>query len=260
MNLAERLLLQFSREPEAKDYTSGDQQALGDPLYALKAVFPEILKDLPGKDLLDFGCAGGRLTVPLAQLGANRVWGLDIIEKFLQDGRVRAEQNGVSDRVKFFTHLDESHNGTFDYVLSHNSMEHFSDPAAILNEMKRFLKPDGRILITFAPPWYAPYGSHMHNFTRLPWVNLMFSEKTVMAVRARFRDDGATRYEDVPGGLNRMTVGKFERLINQAGLKIEMKLLECVKGMNFLSSLPLLRELFTNRVSASLSRLNHSES
>lgn len=230
-----------------------------DPLLAVKEVFPDLIKNLPGKSLLDFGCGGGRLTVPLAQLGAERVWGVDIIERFLADGRRRAEEAGVSDRVRFFTELDESHNATFDYVLSHNSMEHFGNPAAILAEMKRFVKPNGRILITFAPPWYAPYGSHMHNFTRLPWVNILFSEKTVMSVRSRFRDDGAMRYEDVPGGLNRMSVAKFERLLDEAGLNTEMKLLECVRGMNFLSSLPLLRELFTNRISASLSKQNHSQ-
>ena len=79
--------------------------------------------------------------------------------------------------------------GGFDIVLSHNSMEHFGDPARILDVMKSALKPDGRLYITFGPPWYAPYGSHMHFFTRVPWVNLLFSERTVMAVRARYRND-----------------------------------------------------------------------
>ncbi|CAN5864331.1 hypothetical protein BH24ACI4_BH24ACI4_08100 [soil metagenome] len=59
----------------------------------------------------------------------------------------------------------------------------------------------------------------MVHFTKLPWVNVLFSERTVMQVRARFRDDGATRYEEVVMGLNRMTIARFERLIRASGMK-----------------------------------------
>lgn len=39
------------------------------------------------------------------------------------------------------------------------------------------------LLITFGCPWLSPYGSHMHFFTKMPWINVFFSETTVMRVR-----------------------------------------------------------------------------
>jgi ubiquinone/menaquinone biosynthesis C-methylase UbiE len=131
-------------------------------------------------------------------------------------------------------------------------MEHYPEPAATLEEMRRLLKPGGRLLITFGPPWFAPYGSHMHFFCKVPWLNLLFTERTVMAVRARFRQDGAKRYEDCESGLNKMSVAKFERIIAEAGLKVEDRRYDCIKGLNFLGRLPLLRELFINHVTATL--------
>jgi hypothetical protein len=118
--------------------------------------------------------------------------------------------------------------------------------------MKRLLAPGGVVMITFCPPWFAPYGSHMHFFTKVPWVNLLFSERTVMSVRSRFRADGAKRYEDVEMGLNRMTIRKFERIIAASGMTVAWRQYVCVKKLNALSRVPLVRELFINVASCVL--------
>ena len=107
-------------------------------------------------------------------------------------------------------------------------------------------------MITFSPPWYAPYGSHMHFFTKVPWVNLLFSEATVMAVRACYRADGARRYESVEGGLNKMSVGKFERIVSSAGLQFVYRSDDGVRGMDAVTHIPFVRELLTNRVTCTL--------
>jgi len=121
-----------------------------------------------------------------------------------------------------------------------------------MQDMRLALHPAGRLLITFGPPWYAPYGSHMQYFTKVPWVNLLFNEKTVMSVRANFRRDGAKKYEEVDAGLAKMSVGRFERMVSQCGMKVHYKKYECVKGLNFLGRLPGLRELFINHVNCAL--------
>ena len=73
-----------------------------------------------------------------------------------------------------------------------------------------------------------------------------------MKVRSLYRNDGAKRYEDVESGLNKMSVSKFERLIKTSSLEVVYKRYECVKKMNFLSKIPILRELFINHVSVIL--------
>ncbi len=63
-----------------------------------------------------------------------------------------------------------------------------------------------------------------------------------------------TRYEEVEGGLNKMSVAKFERLIRECGLRVDYKRYDCVKGINFMGKIPLLRELFVNNISGILAK------
>lgn len=133
--------------------------------------------------------------------------------------------------------------GTFDVAVSCSSFEHFSDPEHILRQMIDSVKPGGIIIVSFAEPWYSPHGSHMNFFTKVPWVNLLFSEKAVMQVRSRFRNDGAVRYEDVEGGLNRMSLAKFEKIIRNSGMKIEFLDYYAVKRIPLVKKVPVIREL-----------------
>lgn len=248
MKLAERLLTLLSHEPEG----AGDGVDSRDPLALLNRVFPGFEREIKGKDVLDFGCGAGLQSAAMAGCGARFVLGLDTNPKTLHRARELGAGLGLDRRVVFASALGADHAARFDFVISQNSMEHFPDPAAILDTMKSALRPGGRILITFGPPWLAPYGSHMSFFTRLPWVNVFFPETAVIGVRSRFIKDGATRYEEVEGGLNKMTVRKFERIISRCGLEASYRRYECVKGLDFLARLPLARELFINHVSCVL--------
>jgi len=213
----------------------------------LDGLWPGLAEAMHGKRVLDFGCGQGAHAVALGRMGA-RVVGLDIQSKVLAQAR-----NLAGDMpVRFTDRLEPDER--FDCVLSVNSMEHFSDPYAVLAQMKSLLSADGRILITFCPTWCAPYGAHMHYFTRVPWVHLIFPERSVMDVRSRYKSDGARRYEDVEGGLNRMTVARFQRLIRKAGLRVVAWKVDYVKGQAWAAYLPIVRELLANRVTATLRR------
>ncbi len=255
MSLSEKILLRLSRAPQAADYQAVEMWHDGNALAHLLSVFPDALAMIQGKRVLDFGSGEGWQVVELAKAGARHVLGIDISETGLAAGRELARAAGMAEKTEFCTSLQPQHLGSYDIVLSQNSMEHFADPDLILRQMASALRPDGVILITFSPPWYAPYGSHMHFFTKVPWVNILFSERTVMNVRSRFRQDGAARYEDVEGGLNRMSLAKFERTLAASGLRIVRKQYRCVKGLDALGAVPLLRELFVNQVNCVLTRV-----
>ncbi len=255
VHLSERLLLLLSRRPGTNDFLTGHEEwNLDNALSLLCAVFPGFLTCIIGKEILDFGCGTGWQSVALAKGGAAFVLGLENNTRTLEKAHRLVQEFGFSPTVKFAQVLDNRLQGRFDLVVSQNSMEHFVEPTQALEQMKSVLKPDGKIFITFGPPWYAPYGSHMHFFTKIPWVNLLFAEETVMKVRAHFRGDGAMRYEDVESGLNKMTVTKFEHTVSGAGLQMEYRRYDCVKRLNFLHKLPFLRELLVNQVSCVLTR------
>lgn len=214
-----------------------------DPLRVLRREYPDLVKLVTGRRVLDFGCGWGYQTAALHKLGAEVV-GLDTNAESI--AKARELHPGVE--------FAKERTGKFDIVVSQNAMEHFDDPAGVLDAMKASLAPGGKILITFGPPWYAPAGSHMGYFCPIPWANLLFPEKALLAERAKYIKDGATRYEEVTSGLNKMSVAKFERLIKGSGLKLERKHYRTVKGVPLLGSIPILRELFINHVTVILTR------
>ncbi len=249
MSLAERVLLAFSRDPAASEYEGGTSRATPDNAleFLLKTV-PGFLGYIKGKDVLDFGCGYGLQAVAMARNGARTVTGLDLPRPALLERWQTVKQLGC-ENVKLAT---EPPSQKFEIVVSCSSFEHFSDPAAIVCEMRRHVRPGGLVIISFAEPWLSPRGSHCDHFTRLPWVNCLFPEKAVLEVRARYKQDGARRYEDVEGGLNRMTIHKFERLMRNSGMKIRSLHLFPVRGLPLVSRVPVLREFLTAAASCVL--------
>jgi SAM-dependent methyltransferase len=167
-----------------------------------------------GKTVIDLGCGDGTEAVEMAQRGAKQVIGLDIREEVLQKGRQRALAAGVQDRCLFASSIAEC----ADVIVSIDSFEHFADPAEVLRVMNSLLWPDGEIFISFGPTWYHPLGGHL--FSVFPWSHLIFSEKALMRWRSTFMADGARRFSEVSGGLNQMTIKKFERLVEASDLRL----------------------------------------
>lgn len=248
----ERILLGLSRAPGTPDYPGGTLKTnMNNSLDYLMKTIPDFLEIIRGKSVLDFGCGWGWQAVAMVRQGARFVVGIDIVRENLEKSRALAKSYQLGDhQIEFVDRLRE--NSSFDVVLSCSSFEHFSEPEAILQQMRSAALLSGIVIISFAEPWYSARGSHMSLFTRLPWVNVLFSEKTVMKVRQNFRDDGATRYEDVQGGLNRMTLAKFEKIIHHSGMKVEWLRYYATKNLPVVTKLPVLREFLTSAVACIL--------
>lgn len=167
------------------------------------------------RTVLDFGCGTGQEVIEMAGRGARRVIGLDIRPRILAEAARAAASAGVADRCVFTTHVDEP----VDVVISIDAFEHIEDPAGALDAMRRLLPVDGRAFIVFGPPWFHPLGGHL--FSVFPWAHLLFSERALIRWRADFKTDGATRFGEVEGGLNQMTVARFERLLAASRFGVE---------------------------------------
>jgi SAM-dependent methyltransferase len=256
MILSEKILLAFCKKnlPETRQAAS-KKVNIEDALALLKRIYPHFIEGIKNKSVCDFGCGEGHQSLSLAYHGAKEVVGIDLNPKHFPTAYAMCKEfegGQYASRVRFSQGITDQDKGAFDVVISQNSMEHFPDPVKTLHEMKSLLKPSGKLLVTFGPPWFAPYGAHMQFFTSLPWVHLIFSERTIMNVRKRYRSDGANRFEDVESGLNKMSVAKFKRIIRESGMQIDFVSYECVKGMNLLGKIPFFSELFINHLSAVL--------
>ena len=122
---------------------------------------------------------------------------------------------GVADRVAFGTECRQP----VDAIISLDAFEHFEDPASILKTMDAMLKPGGRLYASFGPTWFHPYGGHL--FSVFPHAHLIFTERSLIRWRSDFKSDGATRFHEVAGGLNKMTISRFERLVERSPLQCE---------------------------------------
>jgi SAM-dependent methyltransferase len=173
----------------------------------------EVFTRIAGKVVIDFGCGEGTEAVEMARRGARRVIGIDIREDVLQAARHRAVSTGVQNSCLFVLSTHE----LADIVVSVDAFEHFADPGEILRVMNSLLQPAGEVLVSFGPAWYHPLGGHL--FSVFPWAHLIFGEKALIRWRSTFKTDGATRFSEVAGGLNQLTIEKFEKLIADSPLK-----------------------------------------
>ena len=172
---------------------------------------PEVWDRVRGKTVLDFGCGGGTEAAEMAEHGARHVYGVDIDEPSLERARAQAIRRGVADRTTFAQQATEP----VDVIVSLDAFEHFQEPEVILRIMAGLLRPGGEVLVSFGPIWYHPLGGHFYSV--FPWAHLIFSEPALVRWRSLHKTDGLQSIAAT--GLNRMTIRRFCRVVEQSPLK-----------------------------------------
>lgn len=247
MRAAERLLLGLNRlfrppvhpfnlqNDGTKSYAMWQYEKGRDTVQFFLARYTEeeMFRD---KDVCDVGCGAGGKSLYYAARGARHVTGLEVLEKYGPQAEALAAQLGLKDRFTFLCR-DAADSGlppeSFDTVIMNDAMEHVADPAAVLAECARILRPGGRLFVNF-PPYYHPYGAHLSDRIAVPWVQLLFSDRTLIAVYERLCQplpDGAERIRfriarDKDGNeyfsyINKMTLRRFRALRRDAPLQTE---------------------------------------
>ncbi len=176
---------------------------------------PGFFAEIAGKMVIDFGCGEGDDSIEMVRRGAGRVIGIDIRNDVLNVARQKADEERIGPQCSFGTSTNE----LADVIVSVDAFEHFSDPAEVLRVMDRLLKPSGEVLISFGPTWYHPLGGHL--FSVFPWAHLLFAEEALIEWRSTFKTDGATRFGEVAGGLNQMTIARFEALVADSPFRMD---------------------------------------
>jgi SAM-dependent methyltransferase len=117
----------------------------------------QMLPDLEDPSILDVGCGQGGPTLELARLSGGHVTGLDIDLSVLQELARRADEEGLSDRIRVvqgsmfdMEFMDES----FDVIWSEGSM-HVLGFERALDEWRRFIRPGG-FLVVHEMAWLRP--------------------------------------------------------------------------------------------------------
>jgi SAM-dependent methyltransferase len=211
--------------------------------------------DIRGKTVLDVGCGFGSTSIYMAQNGARTVVGMDIDERRIAFARskLKSEHQDVSDVVEFRL-AHEPTPEQFDIVVSKDSFQNYSDPETLVFTLKQYLSPEGVLAIGFGPLWKSPYGGSIDFMTPVPWAHLLFPESVIMRERRRFRpDEDARSFGEIRGGLNKMTLRRYVRIIEEAGLQFEylrtnVSRRKAVALLSLLRRIPFCEEYFTVNV------------
>lgn len=213
---------------------------------------------IEGKSVLDVGCGYGGGCLWLAEHGARPVVGVDIDERRVRfaSATLATQRPREAARTSFAlsSDLNAMRDGCFDVILSKDSFEHYADPARTVQRMRDLLGPGGLLCIGFGPLWKSPYGGHIGYMTRFPWAHLLFPESVILRERKRFRPgESPSRWEDIVGGLNRMTLARFNAIMRESRLEcVSLRTNASEHGWTGLarsmSKLPGLREYLTFNV------------
>jgi cyclopropane-fatty-acyl-phospholipid synthase len=103
----------------------------------------------PGQRVLDIGCGWGGMALYLNKVAGVEVLGITLSEEQLKVARRRAEQAGVSDRVKFELIDYRLLDGQFDRIVSVGMFEHVGRAHydEFFAKCRELLKPDGVMLL-----------------------------------------------------------------------------------------------------------------
>jgi malonyl-CoA O-methyltransferase len=149
---------------EGYDLWAGIYDSEDNPLIVIEQQQIEtVLGPVAGLRILDVGCGTGRHSLRLAQAGAE-VTGVDFSAGMLDQAR----RKPGADHVRFVHHDILSlpfDDGEFDRVLCALALEHVRDLRAAFGEMRRVVRPAGRIIVSEMHPamWLRGVSAHFHD-------------------------------------------------------------------------------------------------
>lgn len=103
---------------------------------------------LEGLNILDVGCGGGLLSVPISRLGA-QMTSIDASEANIKTAKTHAKNKDINNIDYFHTTAENlsSANAKFDAILNMEVIEHVEDVESFMSACSKMLKPNGLIFV-----------------------------------------------------------------------------------------------------------------
>lgn len=131
----------------------------------------------PGMKILEIGCGDGGNLLPFSRRGC-KVTGVDMSPSRIEVAQKRfaeeqAEGEFIASDIFKITELQHQ----FNLIICHDVLEHIGDKLLFMQNIRRYLAPDGILFMSF-PAWQMPFGGHQqicHNrlLSHLPFFHLL---------------------------------------------------------------------------------------
>ena len=183
--------------------------------------------------ILEIGSGTGSLCVEMASKGAKKVVGLDIDHELIDFANCYVKEffPNLANIIQFecldLKNYDDP--AFFDIIVSKDSFEHIIDLELMLDEMKKRLKPGGKIYSGFGPLYTSPYGDHDRRrnilkpwgifgkiLSLIPWAHL-FLNSTLIKMNNRYRQRKINSIKDLQ--LNTLAWSDYFKIFQKSGFK-----------------------------------------
>ncbi len=183
---------------------------------------------LPGRRVLEVSCGMGGTLVALAQAGAAPV-ATEFNPEYCQIARQRGQRyglnlpiiNAVGERIPFAAN-------TFDLAICWDVVEHVQDPQAMLSELRRVVRPGGRVLLTIINrrAWRDPH----YHLPGINWLPRRLADR-IVARRARTKQAMGLQDRQRLSEMHYFSMRQFRRLARSVGFNVaDMEAVQIQRG------------------------------
>lgn len=274
------------RSPEVRTV---DYEAYGDWRHTSLSQSWAAFSDscVTGKDVLDFGCGDGQLSLFLAnEKRPRRITGVDISASAIERAKASLANVSLPEGVRVDFALGSTDvlpvpDQSFDTLLAFDCLEHIMSPDPIVRDWYRVLRPGGRCLIEWFP-YKGPWGPHMEVLIPVPWAHVIFGERAMFRAAEMIYDmpQFVPRHWDLDengrkrpnkwrawssfqeqGYINKLDMSTFQDLAHEAGFHIARLKLHSFSGSltrrvigRILMHVPIIGEYFVSFATIELLR------
>jgi 2-polyprenyl-3-methyl-5-hydroxy-6-metoxy-1,4-benzoquinol methylase len=185
----------------------------------------------PGKKLhvLEIGCAEAGVLKAFTELGHTCV-GIELSDARTKLARQYLHKELESGYIQFLNEDIHDINPTekfdrlFDVVILKDVIEHIHDQEKFIQELKKFLTPDGLVFFGF-PPWYMPFGGHQQLasnkwLSKIPYYHILpkFLYKSILKM-GKERDIQVENLLEIKQ--TGISIERFRKIVLKNGWEIE---------------------------------------